>query len=129
MGASPKFVNKLPAHMVGKVVAGIASGERPVHPAKHIDEWDGLTRAERAILKGIAKGTRRQTSSKGLKGWRSATMAEIAGDTKYEERQVRRIVKRLEGKKVIERKRTSSGPGSTTGFAIHRQSCCFKSKA
>jgi DNA-binding MarR family transcriptional regulator len=103
--------------------------ERPVHSIKQISEWRGLSGTERDILMAIRQHMRTHTIIGASKGWRWTTDKQIAEDTGLSTKTVRRTLKGLIAKKVVEENRPHKpAPGIRVGFAIHKQACCFKTQ-
>jgi hypothetical protein len=126
MKKMPKALQKLPEYIADKAAKILEDGEREVYSLREITDWKGLSKGERQILIGIRKHMRERTSMKGSKGWTSATAKQIANFSGYEERQARRLVKSLKSKEVLEVIGKDKGPGSRRGYAIHKQSCCYR---
>jgi predicted ArsR family transcriptional regulator len=105
------------------------ANERPLHSIKQISDWNGLNRTEREILMALRKHMRTRTVINHSKGWRWTTDKQLAEETGLSTKTVRRTLKGLIAKQVVEENRPHKpAPGRTTGFAIHKQGCCFKTK-
>jgi len=138
-----KQLGKLPKHIAEKAAVVLQKGEREVPTVREIENWHGLSRAERNVLRDLRKHMKTQTTLGGSRGWTRTTHKEIAERVGYSTKQVARIIAGLQSKDVIENrapvlkdkagkvvernkkpvKRTH--PGSTQSYAIHKQSCCY----
>jgi hypothetical protein len=148
MGASPisKQLAKLPQPIAEKAAAVLHKGERDVPTLREIENWRGLSRGERGVLRDLRKHMKTQTTMGGSRGWTKTTHKEIASRIGYSTKQISRIMVGLESKGVIEN-RTSvlkdqegkviernkkpvkkTHPGSTQSYAIHKRDCCYAVK-
>lgn len=146
MGAPPisKQLAKLPEPVAEKAAVVLHKGEREVPTVREIENWDGLSRGERNVLRDLRKRMKTQTTLGGSRGWTRTTHKEVAKRTGYSTKQIARIIAGLQAKEVIENKarvlKDKAGkvvernkkpvkrthPGSTQSYAIHKQACCFK---
>jgi len=118
-----KFDSEAQVSQYSKAIAN----ERQVHSIKQISEWRGLSGTERDILMAIRHHMRTRTIIGASKGWRWTTDKQIAEDTGLSTKTVRRTLKGLIAKKVVEENRPRKpAPGIRVGYAIHKQACCFK---
>ena len=129
MKTMPTALQKLPKHIAHQKAMALALGEREMYSVKEIADWKALSKGERHLLIGIRQHMRPRTSMKGSKGWTSAKLEQLAEYSGYEKRQVRRLLKGLKSKKVLNiigKGTKKGGPGSRRGYAIHKQSCCYQ---
>lgn len=108
----------------------IEQNRREVHPVREITNWRGLTSTEREVLIAIRRGMRVKSTMTASKGWRWTTDDELARDTNLSAKTVRRTLNELIAKNVVEQHRPNKpAPGTRTGYAIHKQACCFTAKS
>jgi hypothetical protein len=123
----PKVLKQLPEEHATEIAILLEKMEREVYSEEEINNWGGLSRAERSVLIGIRKHMRERTSSKGPKGWRSARVEDIAKDSHYGESQTRLVIKGLEKKEVLKViGKENKGPNSKRGYTIQKRTCCFR---
>jgi hypothetical protein len=138
-----KQLKKLPEPVAEKAAVVLQKGEREAPAMREIENWGGLSRGERNVLRDLRKRMKTQTTMAGSRGWARTTHEEIAERVGYSTKQVGRIIAGLEAKGVVENKapllRDKAGkvvvrnkkpvkrthPGSTQSYAIHKQTCCF----
>src|SRR5258706_7028565 len=99
-----KQLAKLPEHVAEKAAIVLHKGEREVSTLREIENWRGLSRAERNVLRDLRKHMKTQTTLGGSRGWTKTTHKEIAERTGYSTKQVARIIAGLQTKDVIENK-------------------------
>jgi hypothetical protein len=102
------------------------ANQRPVYSIRDMSWWTGLTTDERAILNAIRHHMRERTSLKGSKGWSVRKDEDLAKECGLSKSTVRRAIKGLVNKKVLERGMgKKNGPSNANSYAIHKQACCF----
>ena len=103
------------------------ANQRPVYSIRDMSWWTGLTTDERAILNAIRHHMRERTSLKGSKGWSVRKDEDLANECGLSKSTIRRAIKGLVNKKVLERGMgKKNGPSNANSYAIHKQACCFK---